>query len=109
MNPSEAQIQQAILTYLQMLENHEQLYFLRNNSFAGYIQRNNGSVGRIRNNKAGTPDIIICYQGRFVGIEVKSPKGRQSVDQLVAQQVIEKCGGVYILARDVDDVRKRIR
>jgi hypothetical protein len=52
---------------------------------------------------AGCPDIIGCYKGRFVGIEVKTPKGRQSDQQINFQAAVERAGGIYILARSVDD------
>lgn len=37
-------------------------------------------------------------------IEVKGPDGRQTAEQHAFQQVIERFGGVYVLARSVDDV-----
>ena len=56
--------------------------------------------------KAGWPDITVCLppNGRFLGIEVKSAKGRQSIKQQECQEEIEKAGGLYVLARSVDDV-----
>ena len=53
----------------------------------------------------GWPDITVCGQGgRFIGIEVKSATGRQSADQQAMQAAIERIGGVYLLARGVDDI-----
>ena len=37
-------------------------------------------------------------------IEVKSPTGRQTPEQQNYQRMIERFGGVYVLARSVDDV-----
>lgn len=42
--------------------------------------------------------------GRRLEIEVKSATGRQTVDQVNFQKMIEKFGGLYILARSVEDV-----
>ena len=54
----------------------------------------------------GVPDIIgILPGGIFLGIEVKTDKGRQSPDQLLFQKRLEEEGGIYILARSVDDVK----
>ena len=53
----------------------------------------------------GQPDIFAIIQGRFVGIEVKTETGRQSKDQKNWQRNCERAGGIYILARSVDDVR----
>ena len=53
----------------------------------------------------GQPDIFAIIRGRFVGIEVKTATGRQSKDQQNWQRNCERAGGLYILARSVDDVR----
>lgn len=53
----------------------------------------------------GQPDIFAIIRGRFVGIEVKTATGRQSKDQKNWQRNCERAGGLYILARSVDDVR----
>lgn len=53
----------------------------------------------------GQPDIFAIIQGRFVGIEVKTVVGKQSKDQKNWQRNCERAGGLYILARSVDDVR----
>ena len=44
--------------------------------------------------------------GRIVCIEVKSAKGKLSPDQEAFKQNIEANGGIYILARSVEDVQK---
>ena len=36
-----------------------------------YIINQRGGIGQRR----GIPDLVICYQGRYLAIEVKSPKG----------------------------------
>ena len=41
-------------------------------------------------------------------IEVKSGSWKQSDDQLAYQQMIQRFGGVYVLARSVDDVWRAI-
>lgn len=51
---------------------------------------------------AGTPDILACVKGVFVGIEVKKPKGgRVSELQKLKLTQIEKAGGIGIVANDV--------
>jgi hypothetical protein len=54
----------------------------------------------------GTPDIcgILAPQGRFVGVEVKSAAGRQRPEQAVFERMVRAMGGIYILARSLDDV-----
>lgn len=58
----------------------------------------------------GTPDIcgIIAPQGRWFGIECKSARGRQREDQETFQRVIERFGGLYVLARSVEDVDRAL-
>lgn len=52
----------------------------------------------------GTPDIIAVIGGKFVGVEVKTPVGRMSADQILFKKRLEANGGVYVLAKSVDDV-----
>lgn len=56
----------------------------------------------------GVPDIIACYQGIFLGIEGKTYCGTQSPAQKVQQSRIEASGGVYIIARSLDDVKEAL-
>jgi hypothetical protein len=56
-------------------------------------------------NMPGQPDIIaILPGGIFCGIEVKTPKGKQSSDQILFQKRLERAGGVYIVARNIADI-----
>lgn len=52
----------------------------------------------------GVSDIIAVIDGRFIGIEVKTKRGRQSADQILFQKRLERAGGVYVVARCVEDV-----
>lgn len=54
--------------------------------------------------KAGAPDIILCWDGRFIGIELKAPGGKLSDNQESTSDSITLAGGVYTVARSVDDV-----
>lgn len=51
----------------------------------------------------------IIKGGRRLEIEVKNDKGKQRPSQKLFQQMIESMGGVYILARSVDDVREGLK
>jgi len=51
----------------------------------------------------GQADIMAIVGGRFIAIECKSPRGRQSTAQIAWQRAVEAAGGVYVLARTVDD------
>lgn len=57
---------------------------------------------------AGTPDILACVKGVFVGIEVKKPKGGRVSDlQKFKLAQIEKAGGIGIVANSVLSVQER--
>ena len=58
----------------------------------------------IRFGVPGMADIGGCYRGRHVEIEVKAPRGRQSDQQKLWAAAITKVGGIYVLARSVEQV-----
>ena len=86
---TELNIQKAILDYLQYQENLGNLWFVR--SASGAVNTDTGR--RFKTGKKGCPDILLCQRGCFIGLEVKTAKGRQSRAQVEAQKVIEACGG----------------
>lgn len=61
----------------------------------------------IRFGVVGQADIsgVLAPHGRRVEIECKTATGRQTEQQARFQAMIEQHGGIYILARSVDDVR----
>jgi hypothetical protein len=104
----ESGIQTAVLIYLSMLENQGKCYVVRVNSFAGHLTRANGSQGYVKNNKLGCPDILLCYNGKFIGLEIKH-KTKQSEHQKLAELSIQKAGGEYYIIHDVLEVRELIK
>lgn len=59
----------------------------------------------IRFGLVGSADIlgIMSPGGRFLAIEVKTHTGRQTEQQASFQRMIESHGGLYVLARSVQD------
>jgi len=51
----------------------------------------------------GTADISATIRGRSVKIEVKYGKDKQSEHQKQYQEDIERAGGVYLIARNMDE------
>ena len=95
----ESEIQSQILQYLQLLN--------------CVVKRNNtGAVNRggrlVRYGEPGSPDIEVVSppDGRYIGLEVKRPRGRLSAIQKQYQQRIREVGGVYEKVTSVDDVKK---
>lgn len=58
---------------------------------------------------SGVPDIICCYKGRFLGLEVKLPNGRLTALQKRAIEKINAAGGIACRVENVEDVRAIIR
>lgn len=97
----ESDIQRIIVDYLNY---RKDIYFVRNNTLSGRIIRKNGSTGWVRNSKPGAPDIIVCYKGRWIGLEIKNERGRQSPEQKQAEQDIVWAGGEYWVVRSLEEV-----
>lgn len=96
----EHDIQTDILKYL---DNIPKLFYWRNNTGAIHTEKRFVQFG-VR----GGPDIIIIYKGKFIGIEVKGPRGKQSEYQQSFQKNVEYAGGIYLVAKSVEDVKKII-
>lgn len=47
--------------------------------------------------KSGIPDLLVCVNGYFLGVELKAPKGKASELQLHTLKEIDKAGGFAIL------------
>lgn len=52
---------------------------------------------------AGVPDVLCCWNGRFLGIEVKAPGKRSNTSDLQRRQLagIAAAGGIAIVVDDV--------
>ena len=61
----------------------------------------------VASNKSGTPDILACYRGIFLAIEVKRPETKTNVSELQEYNIkkIKEAGGIAIVSWDLDAVR----
>ena len=69
-------------------------------------KRTKSAAGRMKwlGLRAGAPDLVLCWSGRFAGVEVKRPVGgRTSVDQLKAQAEIDQAGGAVTVVRSAQE------
>lgn len=67
------------------------------------------ATGRlVRYGLVGSPDILACIKGRAVGIECKVGRDFQKPAQKRFAETMNRNGGLYILARSVDDVTARL-
>ena len=57
---------------------------------------------------SGIPDILCCYKGLFIAIEVKSPtgKGRASDIQKLKIKKIRESGGIAFVTDNLDEVKR---
>lgn len=86
---NEAQIQSKIIKYL--------------NGIGAY------SVKTVATNRKGCPDVLVCLNGKFVGLEIKTDKGIISPLQKHNLELIEKSGGTGAVIRSVEDVKKILK
>lgn len=110
--PRESDIQRTILAYLRL----RRIPHFRNNTGTAMLPGRGGKPMPVRFGATGWPDIIAIVSGRFVGIECKRPLGPkggtggsdQTPEQQTTQRDIVQAGGVYILARGLDDVTREL-
>lgn len=67
------------------------------------------SIKTISTNRSGCPDVICCLNGSFIGLEVKTKKGKVSALQEHHLEQIKKSGGVSGVVRSVDEVRELLK
>lgn len=76
-----------------------------------YLEKDLGCyiVKVIKATKSGVCDLLICYDGRFIGIEVKTPSTRENTSPLqrVNIDLIHKSGGIAFVACSVEDVKEQ--
>lgn len=94
---TEQEIKKSIMDYLNL---RADIYFFRLGS--GLIRTEQGRY--FKTGARGCPDIVVLKKGRFIGLEVKNDKGKQSEDQQTTENKIKQCGGEYYLVRSIDDV-----
>lgn len=58
---------------------------------------------------AGVPDLIVCYKGRFIALEVKNEKGKTTKLQDAHLQQIKEAGGISAVVRSVEEVENEIK
>lgn len=100
MEEKETGIVNAICEYLEI----KRYFFWRQNT--GGMYRQGRFFRQPKYAKNGIPDIIMVKDGRFIGIEVKTAKGRQGDSQKAFQSGVEEAQGLYYLVRSIDEIIK---
>ena len=52
--------------------------------------------------RSGVPDVIVCYRGRFIGIECKAGKNKPTPLQLRELAAIEAAGGTSLVVNETN-------
>lgn len=100
-NQSEAQVLRSICLYLKM----KNRFFWRAPNVGIYdAKRKAYRVPQFV--IKGVPDIFCMAFNIWYAIECKSTTGKQSLDQKYFQEKFTKHGGVYIIARRIEDLQK---
>ena len=60
--------------------------------------------------KRASPDLLVCCNGHFLGVELKGPKGRPSELQKWNIQKIQEAGGIGLVLypKDFDNFKELI-
>lgn len=92
----------------------EVLKALKAHPAVAWCERMNSGAARIGNRFVrfgftGCPDILgMLRDGRFLGCEVKAPKGKLRPEQSLFLERIRASGGVGFMARDLRDVQREL-
>jgi hypothetical protein len=65
-----------------------------------WVLKTHGHLGQ----RPGVPDILSCYQGRFLAFEVKRPGGQPSARQMTEIATIRAAGGMAEVVHGLDEV-----
>ncbi len=98
MAKEEKQLQNACEHYL-TLKKH---FFWKNNS--GALPTKAG--GFIRFGAVGSPDICVVKDGFFIGLEIKTSKGKQSEGQKEFEKKLKDAGGEYYVVRSLEKLKE---
>lgn len=105
----ETDIQSTIIRYLTILEAQGKLFFNRTNNIPPVNKDSKGRVTGFRKlpngAKRGIPDIWVIINGKTIGLEVKTPTGRQSKEQKEIEEKFIKNGADYYIVRSYEEVK----
>jgi hypothetical protein len=57
---------------------------------------------------AGVPYLLLLREGRLRGMELKSPHGRLSAEQIICHQAMRRAGAEVTTVYDVDEALDRL-
>lgn len=99
----EIEIQDRVRLELGDVERYPELVLWRNN--VGQMIDKDGRRVVFGVGGKGAADLIGMWAGRFVAVELKTDKGRQTDEQRTFQALVTARGGVYAVIRSVEQAR----
>lgn len=105
--PTETQLVKACLEWLKL----DGAYGWRNNTGGRPWTDAKGRSRMMTFGLKGSSDIIAVLppKGRALFVECKMPGATQTIDQRLFEQFVTSCGALYVLAYELDDVRKAVQ
>jgi hypothetical protein len=100
---SEHHLQASVAEFLgYALPPHEALFL----SIPNGGKRAKATAGKLKAEglQPGAPDLLILWKGRAIGLELKTGKGRLSSEQLAFSMRWTTAGGLYAVARSLEEV-----
>lgn len=73
---------------------------------AGKIPGRRNTSRHMRN---GIADILGIYRGRMLAVEVKTKEGRLSPEQVEFLDLVNRRGGIGVVARSIEDVQAALK
>ena len=71
----------------------------------GYVIKTHGDM----TTEPGIPDLLCCYKGQFIAIEVKVNNNKPSPQQGIHCRKIMKAGGITLIAWSLEEVKTIFR
>ena len=100
----EKAVLKAIKDYLQLLENSGRIAWFGRFQSGAYPVQHGSKTSYVRAGRPGDPDLIVCFNGKFVALEVKGSHGATTDEQDAVGSRIMRGGGWYAIVRSVYDV-----
>ena len=81
------------------------------NKIIKYLKTKAYVVKIVSASKSGIPDLLVCYKGKFIAFEVKTPDKKNNVSDLQQHNINEivKNGGLAFVVWELNQVKEIIK
>jgi penicillin-binding protein-related factor A (putative recombinase) len=99
----ESDIQKSILDYLSLIPG---CFVFRTNNIGVPLRDSSGKTSFRPSPVKGLSDILCCFKGRFIALEVKRPKGKVTQHQTRFLNQVKESGGVGAVVHSIEEVKE---